>query len=104
MFILSVVNKHTKNLAGVEWVLGNLRVLIVAIMANAVITYYFIIDAHWNVISVNVTFLVYAFMIRKVAKGTCQSSSFAIEIAAIVPSATAVVICLYFLLITSPTA
>jgi len=33
-----------------------------------------------------------------------QFSSLAMEIAAIVPSATAVVICLYFLLITSPTA
>jgi chromate transporter len=36
MFILSVVYKHTKNLSAVEWVLGNLRVVIVAIMANAV--------------------------------------------------------------------
>jgi chromate transporter len=36
MFILSVVYKHTKNLVGVEWVLGNLRMLIIAIMANAV--------------------------------------------------------------------
>lgn len=33
-----------------------------------------------------------------------QSKSLAMDIAAIVPSATAVVICLYFLLITSPTA
>ena len=33
----------------------------------AVITYHFIIDVHWNVISVIVTFLVFAFMIRKVA-------------------------------------
>jgi chromate transporter len=36
MFILSVIYKHAKNLSGVEWVLGNLRILIVAIMANAV--------------------------------------------------------------------
>ncbi len=36
MFILSVIYKHTKNLSAVEWILGNLRVLIVAIMANAV--------------------------------------------------------------------
>jgi chromate transporter len=36
MLALSVIYKHTKNLSAVEWVLGNLRVLIVAIMANAV--------------------------------------------------------------------
>jgi chromate transporter len=36
MFILSVIYKHSKNIRGVEWVLSNLRVVIVALVANAV--------------------------------------------------------------------
>jgi chromate transport protein ChrA len=39
MLILSVVYKHTKNIAWVEWALSNLRVIIVAIMANAVVIF-----------------------------------------------------------------
>jgi chromate transporter len=39
MLILSIIYKHTKNISGVEWVLGNLRVIIVAIMANAVVIF-----------------------------------------------------------------
>lgn len=39
MFILSVVYKHSKNIAGVERVLSGLRVVIVAIVANAVFTF-----------------------------------------------------------------
>jgi chromate transporter len=35
MFILSVIYKHSKNIAGVELVLNGLRVIIVAIVANA---------------------------------------------------------------------
>jgi chromate transporter len=35
MFILSVLYKHSKNITGVEMVLGGLRVVIVAIVANA---------------------------------------------------------------------
>ncbi len=35
MFILSVIYKHSKNITGVEFVLNGLRVIIVAIVANA---------------------------------------------------------------------
>jgi chromate transporter len=35
MFILSVIYKHSKNIAGVEMVLNGLRIVIVAIVANA---------------------------------------------------------------------
>ncbi len=39
MFILSVIYKHSKNISGVEHVLSGLRVVIVAIVANAVYTF-----------------------------------------------------------------
>jgi chromate transporter len=39
MFILSVLYKHTKNIAGVDVVLSGLRVVIVAIVANAAYTF-----------------------------------------------------------------
>jgi chromate transporter len=35
MFILSIIYKHSKNISGVEMVLSGLRVIIVAIVANA---------------------------------------------------------------------
>jgi chromate transporter len=39
MLILSVVYKHSKNITGVEWVLGNLRVIIVVLVANAALLF-----------------------------------------------------------------
>lgn len=39
MFILSVIYKHSKNIGGVEQVLAGLRVVIVAIVANATLTF-----------------------------------------------------------------
>ncbi len=39
MFILSVIYKHSKNISGVELVLNGLRVIIVAIVANAAYTF-----------------------------------------------------------------
>lgn len=39
MFILSIIYKHSKNIGGVEQVLSGLRVVIVAIVANAVLTF-----------------------------------------------------------------
>ncbi|HCT31466.1 MAG TPA: transporter [Bacteroidales bacterium] len=39
MFILSVIYKHSKNIVGVEHILSGLRVIIIAIVANAAFTF-----------------------------------------------------------------